>query len=367
VSAVARAIAFLVGAALVLGTCLSAVKTFVVPRALPARITRTWLMFVRALFERVGHERRPFLARDRWLALMAPLGLITLPGIWVVLVDLGFTAMHWSVDHDSVRNAFLTSGSSLLTLGTLFHGAYPSAILTFVEAGLGLGLIALVISYLPSIYSAFSRRESLVAMLEVRAGVPPSPVELLVRYSRIGFLDKLAGELFPQWERWFAEVEESHTSLGALVFFRSPQPERSWVTAAGCVLDTAAVYLSTVDAQAPQAALCIRSGYLALGRIADVFGLPHPKDPAPTDPISISRREFDLMCVELQAAGVPLQSNRDAAWADFQGWRVNYDVTLVLLAKLVIAPPAKWSTDRPGARVRPTLRDPRRARRTLRS
>jgi len=114
----------------------------------------------------------------------------------------------------------------------------PTNVAAFVEAALGLGLLALLISYLPSIYSAFSRREALVGMLEVRAGLPPSPAELLTRYSRIGFLDKIDEDLFEHWETWFVEVEESHTSQPSLSFFRSPHPQRSWITASGCVLDT---------------------------------------------------------------------------------------------------------------------------------
>ena len=86
---------------------------------------------------------------------------------------------------------------------------------------------------------------------------------------------------------WFTELEETHTSLGVLAFFRSPNPHRSWVTASGAVLDTAALRLSVLDiACSPQAALCIRSGYLALREIADFFGFDYDHDPAPDDPIS---------------------------------------------------------------------------------
>jgi hypothetical protein len=70
-------------------------------------------------------------------------------------------------------------------------------------------------------------------MLEVRAGLPPSPAELLVRYQRVQLLDQLDDDLFRPWESWFVDVEESHTSHPALVHFRSPHPERSWITAAG--------------------------------------------------------------------------------------------------------------------------------------
>ena len=98
-------------------------------------------------------------------------------------------------------------------------------------------MVGLLIAYLPTMYSAFSRREQAVNMLEVRAGNPPNPYDMLSRFHRIHGLDKLA-ELWKNWEIWFADVEESHTTLPALVFFRSPLPEHSWVTAAGTVLGT---------------------------------------------------------------------------------------------------------------------------------
>src|SRR5207342_2217154 len=143
--------------------------------------------------------------------------------------------------------------------------------------------VALMISYLPSIYGAFARRESLVGMLEVRAGLPATPGMLFTRYANIGRLDYLEDDVFVRWEQWFVDIEESHTSQPALVFFRSPHPERSWITAAGCVLDTATIVASTLDR--PHNASCdvmIRSGFLALRRIADSFQIQYDPDPRPT-------------------------------------------------------------------------------------
>ena len=194
------------------------------------------------------------------------------------------------------RNAFIESGSSLFTLGFVRPVDLPTTALAFVEAAIGLGLVALLIAYLPSIYNAFSRRELEVAALAARAGTPPSAIDLLIRQHRIGRLDEL-DELWWRGREWFAELEETHTSTTALVFFRSPQPDRSWVTAAGVVLDAAALVNSTIDMPwSPQAALCVRAGYIALRAIADFFNMPYDPDPAPTDPISIAREEFDDAC-----------------------------------------------------------------------
>ena len=153
--------------------------------------------------------------------------------------------------------------------------------------------------------------------------------------------------LWVQWEQWFADIEESHTSLAALVFFRSPQPDHSWVTAAGAILDAAALLRSTLDVpHDAQADLCIRAGYLALRRIADYFNISYNRDPKPGDPISINRDEFDAAYDQLAAANVPMKTDRDQAWRDFSGWRVNYDTVLLALAAITMAPYAPWSSDR---------------------
>jgi hypothetical protein len=212
---------------------------------------------------------------------------------------------------------------------------------------LGLMLVGLLIGYLPTMYSAFSRREQAVNLLEVRAGSPPSASEMLLRFHRNHGLDKLS-DYWKIWEAWFADVEESHTTLSALVFFRSPRPENSWVTAAGTVLDAAAITLSAFDMPFDiSAGLCIRAGSLTLRRIAWYFDIPSPQDPRyPAVPICVERHEFDEVLNQLAAAGLPVKMDREQAWRDFAGWRVNYDRALILLCGLVMAPPASWSSDR---------------------
>jgi hypothetical protein len=149
------------------------------------------------------------------------------------------------------------------------------------------------------------------------------------------------------WMAWFTEVQETHTSYGSLVFFRSPNPHRSWVTAAGAVLDTAAMRLALVDIpRTPEPALCIRSGYLALREVAGYFGFDYDDSPAPDDPISVTREEFDDVCSALVAAGVPVHPDHDQAWRDFAGWRVNYDRVLITMAGFVMAPYSPWVSDR---------------------
>ena len=346
---------------LVVWTLASAVRTVVVPRALITSLTRFHFVGLRKLFNIFARPSRSFESRDRTMSLYAPIALVTLPGLWVLMVLTGFTSIFWGTGIRPVTEAFQTSGSALFTLGFIRPRGTARIALAFTEAGLGLGLVSLMISYLPTIYSAFSRREALVGMLEVRAGLPPSPAALLTRFTRIGWLERIDVDVFERWESWFVDIEESHTSQPSLVFFRSPHPERSWITAAGCVLDTAAIVSSTLDR--PYNAQCdvmIRSGFLALRRIADSFQLHYDPDPQPTDPTTISRGEFDLLCVELRALDVPLKPDLDRAWLNFNGWRVNYDEALVRLCALTMAPPAKWSSDRIDQLELPKLRFRRR-------
>jgi hypothetical protein len=287
------------------------------------------------------------------MALYAPISLIALVAVWLVLVFAGYTAMFWGLEGVSLRDALVVSGSSLLTLGIEGPETYVGTVLAFSEAALGLLLLALLITFLPSLYSNVSRRETSVALLEVRAGSPPTAVEMISRYWRIHGIDRLA-ELWPQWEVWFAELEETHTSFPMLTFFRSPQPEHSWVTAAGAILDGASLRASTLEGpREPSAELCIRAGYVALRRIAGFFRIPFVPDPKPDDPICIAKEEYDDAYDRLAAEGIPVKGDREQAWRDFAGWRVNYDRVLVALAALTMAPEAPWSSDRSLADYRP--------------
>ncbi|MCB9449989.1 MAG: hypothetical protein H6672_01030 [Anaerolineaceae bacterium] len=337
---------FIAGLLLVGYVLVSAVRSFVLPRGDNVWLTRVTFLAVLRLFWLRTRKAQTYEERDRIMALFAPLALLVLPVVWLVGVLAGYTLMFWAVGVDDFYAAFSTSGSSLLTLGFTPVNTLGTTVLAFSEATIGLGLVALLIAYLPTMYTAFSRREALVTLLEVRAGSPPSAVTLIVRAHRIRELRYLT-ELWVQWELWFAEIDESHTSLAPVNFFRSPAPDRSWVTAAGAVLDAAALMCSAVDVpRTPEPQLCLRAGYLALRHIADFFELSYNPQPLPTDPISIFREEFDVACAELAESGVPVVADLNQAWLDYAGWRVNYDAVLLQLAELMMAPYAPWSSDR---------------------
>ncbi len=237
------------------------------------------------------------------------------------------------------------SGGSITTLGLLTPRKLPQIAGAISEAVFGLGELALLITFLPNIYSDYHRRERDVIKLRTAAGSPPQGVNILVRLHRLERLDART-KIWVDWTDWFVETEQTHLSFAALSFFRSTVPELSWVTAAGAVLDAASLAASCLDLPRDyEAELCIRTGYLFLRRIAGLFGLPFDPDPAATDPIAVTRDEFDEVWQQMADAGLPLR-DRDQSWRDFAGWRVNYDEVLIRLANLTEAPIAPWSSDR---------------------
>jgi hypothetical protein len=352
-----RVAVFLAGVYLVIYTVFSGIRTFVLPRPAQVLVLRLVFLNVRRLFDLRARRAMSYADRDEIMALYAPVALFFVPVVLMMLVFIGFACIYWALSPLNVVESVKLSGSALFTLGSFTNDDPLLMVFEFSQALLGMILVALLIAYLPTIYNAFTRREVQVQLLEVRAGTPPSSWELIARSHRNGELSQLR-EFWSDWQVWFAEIEESHTSLAALSFFRSPRPELSWVTAAGVVLDSAALVLSTVDIEwEPRAAFCIRSGYLALRQIASFFEVRYDETPAPDDPISITRHEYDEACEYMASQGVPLCANRDQAWRDYAGWRVNYDVVLISLAGLTMAPYAPWSSDRS---ISPTVRRPTR-------
>lgn len=338
---------FIAGFITVILTLSSALSTFVLPRAARSQLNRIVFGLLRRNFNFILRFAKTYPRRDAIMAYYAPIGVMLLVPTWYVLISLGFAAVYWSLGAGDWLTSFRLSGSSLFTLGFANADGLTLAICEFIEAMLGLLLVGLLISYLPTMYSAFSRREQVVNMLEVRAGSPPSALEMLLRFHRNHGLEKLS-DYWKVWEAWFADIEESHTTLPALVFFRSPRAENSWVTAAGAVLDAASITLSVIEIPYDvSAALCIRAGFLSFRRIASYFDIPNPQDPHyPETPICVERREFDRVVDQLVEAGLPVKPDREQAWRDFAGWRVNYDRALILLCGLVMAPEASWSSDR---------------------
>lgn len=354
-----RVLAVGVGAWIVAAVLLSAIRTVVVPR-------RENLALMTVVFLTVQLLMLPLLThrdearRERTVAGFAPLALMALAATWSVLVIIGAAFVIWGTTRCDWPQAFVVSGSSLTTLGLASVGGAPTKLVSVAEALVGLGLVGLLISFLPTMYSIYNRRELLVAKLASRAGTPPSVPEFIRRLHAIHGLEELDA-LWLEWESWFSELEETHTSYPALVYFRSGAG-RSWLTAAGTLLDSAAVMTAAVDLEPrPQAQLCLRTGFLALRELALQFDLDIDPDPRPDGPISVGRAEFEACLDQLATAGVPLRADRDAAWNDFAGWRVNYDAALIGLCTVIEPPSAVWSSDRAPRRRLPVARTIRRA------
>jgi hypothetical protein len=215
-----------------------------------------------------------------------------------------------------------------------------------MSAATGLVVVALQIAYLPTLYAAFNRRESLVTTLESRAGAPAWGPEILARHHAVGIVDNLPA-FYADWERWSADVAESHTTYPVLISFRSPDLLRSWVVALLAVLDSAALYLAFNPERAPsEARLCMRMGFIALREVAEAKKIHFDADPFPGDPIGLTYDEFLEGVGRLERAGFPLERSPEQAWPHFKGWRVNYENTAYALADLVTAVPGPWTGSR---------------------
>lgn len=346
----ASILAYAVGATIVIYVMQAAVRMVILPRASRTTISTMVIGFVEVTFKWAANRRKRYEDQDSILAGIAPVALILIPAVWISLVLVAGAFMFWGTDPSmGWRGAFHLSGSSITTLGFAPATGAGQQAIAFVEAMLGLLLLTLLITYLPTIYAGFQRREQKVALMEVRAGNPPSADVMLRRFQTIGWLETMTDEWLV-WEQWFVELDESHTTHAALPWFRSTDPAKSWVTAAGTAVDAASIYVSAIEGLSTQeraaASLTIRSGFLALRRLASTLDLPFDSDPEPSDPISIQRQEFDDALDHLAEAGVPITEDRDQAWVDFAGWRVNYDNALLGLAQKLRVPYAPWSSDR---------------------
>ena len=339
-----QVVVFVAGLLLVVRALVSEIRTFVVPRGAYDSISSTEFRIIGSLFGRIARPSLGYERRDAILALFAPVGLVVLPAVLLALVLVGFAAMFWALAPGPVEAAARESGSALLTLGFAPIQGWPALVLSFAEAAIGLILVALLIAYLPTMYTAFQRREAFVAKLGVRAGTPASGTELLIRFWGAGQLELLT-DLWTEAETWFIDLEESHTTLAALPFYRSPRSSRSWITAAGAVLDGASLLRSTIDVPVEaRADLAITAGYATLDAIAGFFRIPTIARPArPDGPIKVTQAEFDAAVDELTRAGLPVRADHDQAWRDFAGWRVNYEDALLRLSVIVVAPDARWN------------------------
>src|SRR6516225_887699 len=306
-----RDVAAVAGALLVLSTVVSVVGTVIVPRKSGSRLTRLVATVVNRIFELIVWPVASYRWRDRIMA-----------------------------------------GQALWTFGSPHtHGFFETAILD-TAAMAGLITVTLQIAYLPALYAAFNRRENEITLLNSRAGSPSWGPELLARThyalgSGTSALDTLP-DFYNEWERWAADITESHVTYLPLVWFRSPSYEASWVTSLLAVLDSAALYLSLCPQAAPAvpARLCLRSGLLCFSEVARSMGIKVPDEPAPDAVISLTYAEFLDAVGRLREVKFPIERQPRAAWPHFVGWRVNYEQAAYAIAAAIDAVPALWSGPR---------------------
>jgi hypothetical protein len=368
---VLRWLACALGVTVLVAAAASVVGTLVVPRGIDSTISRACERAVDAMFEIVTAPFRSFHRRDRVLAWQAPTTLLLRLAVWIGLLVVGYALVLLPEVHGGLSKAFSQAGSSMFTLGYAAPSGASTTAVDYVAAYTGLVVVGLQIGYLPTLYAAFNRRETLVTLLTSRAGVPAWGPEILAR-TQWGIYEgdsrPVLDELFDNWEQWAAEVAESHTSYLTLVRLRSPRPLSHWLTSLLAVMDAAALHLSLSPASEPKlsARLCLRMGFVALNQIARTMRLPVNEDPDPNGAISVSYSQFSDAIDMLRTLNYPMERTTAEAWPHFRGWRVNYDTVALELARALDAPPALWSGGRrwqsqPMAPQRPASRLPREA------
>jgi hypothetical protein len=285
-----RGLSAVLGAFLIFIVLWEAFETVVFPRRVTRRFRLTRLFYrntwrpYQAIVEIVVPAKR----RETLLSFFGPLSLLLLLGIWACGLILGFALLHWA-DGSAVQTnqgppGFLTdlylSGTNFFTLGLgdVTPRSLFAKLLTVLEGGMGLGFLALIISYLPALNQSFQHREITISLLDARAGSPPSAAEILRRHNGEHGLEALR-VLFHEWEFWSAELLESHLSYPVLAYFRSQHDNQSWIAALTAILDASALVMVGVEgACARQAELTFAMARHAIVDLSIVFRRP-PRQP----------------------------------------------------------------------------------------
>ncbi|MHB8717969.1 MAG: hypothetical protein ACYDAC_03630 [Candidatus Dormibacteria bacterium] len=341
-------VGFAAGLGIVIATFASVFETTVVPRGNRSRFSRSLLRALEVPLRRAADLVSDYERRDLLLAYSAAAYVVSTLFAWLALFLVGYALILWPFAA-SLGEAFRVAGSSMMTLGIASIGAPVPTAFIFLCALTGLVVVALQIAYLPLLYAAYNRRETLVTMLEGLAGTPGWGPIILARSASVDNLDGL-GDMYDRWMEWSADVAESHTAYVVLMEFRSPTSQRSWVVSLLSILDAGAMHLALCPVSAPpQARNMMRIGYLAFRQLAAVRGHNVSGDPSPDGAIALTREEFLDACARLRSAGMEFERDPEQAWPHFRGWRVNYEAAAYALAADLDAVPALWS----GPRRRP--------------
>jgi Ion channel len=334
---------------------LDAFQTVIVPRRATGRfrITRIFYIVTWApwswLASRIKTERN----RETVLSFYGPLSLVLLIVVWAGALVLGFALIFYGLGSPfgdplggavGFRSDIYVSGTTLFTLGLgdVVPHQYVIRDLVILEAGMGLGFVAMVIGYFPVLYGAFSRREVSISLLDARAGSPPTAVELLRRHTFDGGNAALI-LLLEEWERWSAELLESHISYPLLCYFRSQHTHQSWLSALTAVLDTCALLISGVQERpARQAQLTFAMARHALVDLAQVFSL----GPVMDMPDRLPEKNFSLVYDQMCQSGVRLCRDAHSS-VRLSQMRQLYEGYAEALSRYLCMPLPPWIAERP--------------------
>ena len=278
---------------LILIVLIDAFETMLLPRRVRRqfRFARMFYVYSWDPWAAMARQIRSDKRRNTLLSLFGPLSILVLIAIWAVAMIMGFALLHWAIGtplggQDGAVGLGTYAYFSGVTFFTLGYGDVtpvgpPGRFLAVVETGTGFGFLALVISYLPVLYQAFSRREIAISLLDARAGSPPTAGTLLGRLARFSDLERL-DQFLGEWERWAAEVLESQISFPVLSYYRSQHDNQSWLAALTAILDTSALVVAAVPKKdRTQAWMAFAMGRHVVVDLAQAFHVP-PVDP-PTD------------------------------------------------------------------------------------
>jgi hypothetical protein len=343
-----RIFAVIFGIVLILLVAQDAFETIVLPRRVIRRI-RLARLFYRVIEiggKSIGYLIRSSARRDSFRGYVGPLSLLALLVFWAILFVFGFGLLLWGLalplNAPDKTISFLTclylSGTTFFTLGLGDVTPMPDVgrWLVLIEVALGFIFLALVISYVPIIYQAFSRRELRISLLDSRAGSPATAVELL-RRNRAGKNVEELRMLLHDWEEWSADMLESHLSYPVLAFYRSQHEQQSWVEALTVILDTCALILVGIEGAPAEAAKFT----FAMARHA-VVDLAQVLDTAPTPAVNrLSSVEFTQLQAMLAAAGIRLQE-RTATEQKLARLRETYEPFVSALADRIQVSLPPW-------------------------
>lgn len=351
-----QALELIAGSAIVLAVLFDVFQTVVLPRPTPA-VFRPSAGIIGALWKltfKLALRLHDPGRRELILGTFAPFVVVLLLVTWVVLLIGGYGLMLFALQQglypvpEDLGTTFYFSGVALFTLGFGDFVATGGAarVIVLMEAGTGLGIVALVITFLFTLFGAYQRRETLVISLSARAGAPPSGLVLLETYARFAMVTDLA-QVFAAWETWAAEVLDSHLSYPLLAFFRSTHDSQSWISALGAVLDAASLMVTTIDGgPAGPANLFEKVGTHLVADLGQYFRLDGSDDPY------VEEAEFTEARERLLKAGYRLH-DRAASWASFAQVRSKYAGVLNDMARRWATPPALWIGDRSRLRAHP--------------